>query len=161
MNQFITTTDKDGGTYEVPVSELVWRPTAYAIIIQDNQILLSPQWDGYDLPGGGVDIGETPEDGVIREIKEETGLLAQVEKFITYRNCFYAFRKKQVHAQTIMLYFECSIIGGELSTEGFDESEKNYARLAEWVPLEKLHEIKVQNTVDWRPIVTKFISKNT
>ena len=62
MKTHITSMDKDGGTYEVPLSDLIWRPTAYAIIIQDGKILLSPQWDGYDLPGGGIDLGETPEE---------------------------------------------------------------------------------------------------
>lgn len=157
MKSYVTTTDKDGGTYEVPVSELIWRPTAYAIIIQDNKILLSPQWDGYDLPGGGIDIGETPEEGIVREVREETGFTAEVENFITYRNCFYAFRRRKIHAQAIILYFSCIITGGHLSTDGFDEREKEYAKLAEWIPLEKLHEIKVQNTVDWRPIIAEII----
>jgi len=28
----------------------------------------------YDLPGGGLDPGEAPEDGIVREVLEETGL---------------------------------------------------------------------------------------
>jgi hypothetical protein len=62
MDKTVITTDKDGGKHKVPISELVWRPTAYAIIIQNNKILLSPQWDGHDLPGGGIDLGEAPEE---------------------------------------------------------------------------------------------------
>lgn len=72
MKTHITSIDKDGGTREVPISELVWRPAAYAIIIQDGKILMSPQWDGYDLPGGGIDIEELSTEGLIREVKEET-----------------------------------------------------------------------------------------
>jgi len=70
----VTCIDTARNTYEVPISDLIWRPAAYGIIIQDKHILLSPQHDGYDLPGGGVDLGETMEEGCIREVKEETGM---------------------------------------------------------------------------------------
>lgn len=42
--------DKEKNPYSIPVSELNWRPSIYGIIIRDNNILLLPQWDGYDLP---------------------------------------------------------------------------------------------------------------
>lgn len=158
MKTHITCTDKDGGKQEVPVSDLVWRPTAYGIIIRDDKILLSPQFDWHDLPGGGLDLGETPEKWVVREIKEETGYDAQVKEFITFRNCFYTFRRRGIHAQTLIFYFLCEIIWGELSTEWFDEGEKNYAKLAEWIPLSELPNIKVENTIDWRPIVDNLLS---
>ena len=49
----------------------------YGIIRRDNQILLirkarGPYTGLYDLPGGSPEAGETPEQTVIREIKEET-----------------------------------------------------------------------------------------
>ncbi len=94
MNHTITTTDKDGGTHEVPLSEIVWRPAAYAIIIQERKILMVPQWDGYDLPGGGVDIHERIEEGVIREVKEETGFDVVIDACVTTRDSFFTFRKK-------------------------------------------------------------------
>ena len=65
---------------------LPWvRVGAYAIITDDaDQILLCriaagyPEAGKWTLPGGGVDHGEHPDAGVVREVAEETGLVARV-----------------------------------------------------------------------------------
>jgi ADP-ribose pyrophosphatase YjhB (NUDIX family) len=49
-----------------------------AIIFKDNHILVMKRnkfgKEYYTLPGGGVDLGETPDQALIREMQEETGL---------------------------------------------------------------------------------------
>ena len=50
-----------------------------AVVIKDEQILLirrgkPPKAGEWSLPGGGVELGETTETAVLREVKEETGL---------------------------------------------------------------------------------------
>jgi 8-oxo-dGTP diphosphatase len=159
MKTHVITTDKDGGTYEVPVSELIWRPAAYAIIIQNGKILMSPQWgDGYDLPGGGVDPEELMIEGVIREVKEETGLDVQIDELVATRESFFTFRRKGKHTHTIALYYTAHVIGGELSTEWFVDSEKEYMRLAEWIPLEQLPLLKIYSPIDIKPIITTALN---
>lgn len=60
------------------------RVAAYAVIVRGGEILLAriapsiaptEQWT---LPGGGIDFGEHPDDAVVREVYEETGLGAEV-----------------------------------------------------------------------------------
>lgn len=64
------------------------RIAAYGVAIRDEQILLTRiSGNGHrpgmwTLPGGGVDHGERPADAVVRELREETGLEAEVEELL-------------------------------------------------------------------------------
>jgi 8-oxo-dGTP diphosphatase len=160
MSKTVICKDVDGNEYKVPVNRLQWRPSVYGVVIKDGKILLSKQFGRYDLPGGGLDLGEEPENGVIREVKEETGIEVKNPKILGVKNSFFQsshVENKSYHA--ILLYFVCEYVGGQLSTDGFDKNEKKYAEIAEWVPLESLNELKVASTVDYRPFVKKALTK--
>jgi 8-oxo-dGTP pyrophosphatase MutT (NUDIX family) len=51
------------------------RTAARGIIIKNNKILLlyTQRYNDYSLPGGGIDEGENPTEGLARELSEETG----------------------------------------------------------------------------------------
>lgn len=52
--------------------------------IQDGNLLLTKVGRGWDLPGGHIEGGETPDEALIREIKEETGGTIENIKLIGY-----------------------------------------------------------------------------
>ena len=64
-----------------------FRLAAYAVCIEDGRVLLAryvpPTGEGsWTLPGGRVEHGEDPFDAVIREVAEETGCDAVVERLL-------------------------------------------------------------------------------
>ena len=71
----------------IPVEKLRFRPSAYAVIYHDGKILLVKMRSTgtYCLPGGGIDLGERIEDGLQREVKEETGLEIEVQQLAHLR----------------------------------------------------------------------------
>lgn len=76
-------------------------PTVGALIVnKDGKILLakSHKWfDKYTLPGGHIEVGETMEEAVKREIKEEVGLDVEVVECLSMHEAIFAkeFWKKK------------------------------------------------------------------
>ena len=62
----------------------------------------------YTFPGGGLEEGETPEEGTIREIKEEFGINVKVIKKL-YEMQSEKFNQKEI-------FFLCEYIDGEFGT---------------------------------------------
>lgn len=155
MKKTVICLDVQGNTYQIPVADLQWRPSAYGIVIKDGKVLMSKQFgDSYDLPGGGVDLGEDLKAAVIREIKEETGIDVIDPRNLGVENSYFHSahgNKKSYHS--ILVYYSCTFKGGELSKDGFDDYEKKYAELAEWVPIESIDDLKLASTVDFRPYI--------
>jgi 8-oxo-dGTP diphosphatase len=63
------------------------KPCAGALIVRDGCVLLvkravEPFKDYWDLPGGFLEAGEHPRDGMLREVREETGLDVRVRELL-------------------------------------------------------------------------------
>ncbi len=163
MQQTVTSRDIYGNEYDVSVSELTWRPAAYAIITRGDKILLVSERNSYHLPGGGVNLGEAPEVGVIREVKEETGLDITNPHLIGSLSTFFTpthkkSLEKPPHVQSLLLYYLCDVGDGEISLDGLEEDEREYGLAPEWVMIEKLETLPVGSTVDWRAIVKNALA---
>src|SRR5438105_11293805 len=99
-------------------SSPIFRIGVFALIFNNQkQILLGHRRDidWWNLPGGGMEAGETVEEAVGREVREETGLEVEVEQLVG------VYSKPQKHE--IVLAFRCRVIGGILqATEEIRES---------------------------------------
>ncbi len=80
-----------------------------ALIFQDGCVLLAHRRDidWWNLPGGGMELGETVEETLYREVREETGLDVEIEHLVG------VYSKPQ--KQEVVLSFRCRITGGELT----------------------------------------------
>ncbi len=155
----VTCIDLQKNTYEVPIEKLRWRPSVYGIIIQEERILLSQQWDGYDLPGGGINLGEGIEVALVREVREETGIQVELHDLVHVDSNFFVHPSHpDDYVQSILIYYTAKVVWWELSTLWFDRDEQKYARLAEWIPLSEIDIIKWASSLDITPIIQKALS---
>jgi 8-oxo-dGTP pyrophosphatase MutT (NUDIX family) len=134
----------DGNQTEVATSDLVFSVHLYAIVVRDGRVLISPQWadNGYDFPGGHLELGEHHIDGLIRETREETGFTVKPLHIIDIFTSYFIHPIKKTAQQAIKIYYACEIVSGEISTDGFCEFEKTYAAPARFATLSELRQMK-------------------
>lgn len=70
-------------------------------------LCLRNDYNIWNLPGGKLEKGESPWQGVIREIKEETGLNTEIIRLVGIYS--------KPNKDEIVFCFECNILGGELT----------------------------------------------
>ena len=109
---------------------------AAAIIIHDNQIFATQRGygefkDGWEFPGGKIEEGETPQEALVREIKEELDTEIEVKDFLETVEYDYP----EFHLS--MDCFFCTIKSGELVLKEHEA--------AKWLTAETL------DSVDWLP----------
>jgi 8-oxo-dGTP diphosphatase len=111
----------------------------YAVVIRDGHVLLAlwnePEVPTWTLPGGGIELHEDLEDGVVREVREESGYdvalgrLLGVDTRVTpperrYHPAGDRFQK------SVRVVYEATVTGGDLVAEVDGTTDE-----ARWIPL--------------------------
>lgn len=115
-----------------------------AIIIHDQKVLATQRGygefkDGWEFPGGKIETGETPEEALVREIKEELDTEVEVKELIdTVEYDYPTFHLS-------MDCFICSIISGNLVLKEHED--------AKWLTREMI------DSVEWLPADLGLINK--
>lgn len=115
-----------------------------AIILQGNKIFATQRGygefaGGWEFPGGKMEPGETPQDALVREIKEELDTLIQVgELFDTVEYDYPTFHLS-------MRCYLCSVLSGDLVLKEHED--------AKWLTKDTL------DSVDWLPADQGIIEK--
>jgi ADP-ribose pyrophosphatase YjhB (NUDIX family) len=120
----------------VSPDRLIVRPTG--VLIEDNKILVVKQdvteTRRWALPGGRPEFGETIEQCLVREMKEETGLNVSVKDLLYVTDRFY----RNTHVVHMLLLLEK--IGGKLRSGKELELKTEKIRELAMVPVGRLQE---------------------
>lgn len=94
------------------------------VINETGQVLLvhRPRYDDWSFPKGKLDAGESIEAAAIREVKEETGIEAEIVQHLSSIHYAYKTRKGDSKPKVVH-YFLMRANGGKLLTDGEETDE--------------------------------------
>ena len=131
--------------------------TAAFILNGEGKLLVvrrkrEPACGTLDLPGGFVDIGESAEEGVVREVLEETGLRVTSVRFLFSLPNIYPY--SGLNVPTADLFFRCEVEETEGALRFADDVEEGF-----WLSLTEL-DTSLFGLHSIRRAVTRFLQEN-
>ncbi len=106
-------------------------PVAVAITVKGKKLLLikrgiAPRKGTWGSPSGFIEVGETPEEACLRELKEETGVSGQVVQLVGVGR----IGDKEVYGDMLMVRYLVKV-GDEEITPGDDVEDARFFDIAE------------------------------
>jgi 8-oxo-dGTP diphosphatase len=102
------------------------RLAAYALIRDDADRILLALWNEgeqrrWTLPGGGVELAETVEEGAVREVREETGYDVRLDGLLGVDSAVFSPNRRSTGTdrplKAVRVVFAATVTGGELTHE--------------------------------------------
>lgn len=125
---------------------------AYGVVVDDQDRVLLARWnapsgDMWILPGGGVEFGESPEDGLVREFEEETGYDVECGALLEVRTSTIPAEQRFVATdrpmRTVQVFYTARILGGTLRDEVGGSTDA-----AAWFPIAELPTVRHAQNVE-------------
>jgi 8-oxo-dGTP diphosphatase len=122
-------------------SEICFRVSVVGLFVDGDEVLLlhqatPPEPDSWDLPGGGLDPGETLLQGLMREVQEETGLEQfQVDGLLTVVEGFFPQPDGQL-MHTLNIVYKCTL---KFKPSTFTSNDPEIGlKGIKWIPISEL-----------------------
>jgi 8-oxo-dGTP diphosphatase len=98
-----------GEMVNIPREKFIFRPCAYAFIVKDDNVLaMKNKHSGkYWFPGGGVNIDERLEEGLVREIQEETRTNIKIINLLFAQELFFYYEPEDTGYHVFAFFFHC------------------------------------------------------
>ncbi|PIZ26977.1 MAG: NUDIX hydrolase [Chloroflexi bacterium CG_4_10_14_0_8_um_filter_46_9] len=106
-------------------------PVALAVAVKDKKVLLikrgvPPVKGMWASPSGFIEIGETPEEGCLRELEEETGVSGEIVKLIGVLR----IEDKEIYGDMLIIAYLVNVKDGEL-TPGDEVEDARFFDIAD------------------------------
>lgn len=116
-----------------------------AMIISGNKILAmhDEQSPYFYLPGGRVTMGETAEQAVVREVREELGVTPKITRPLWLNQAFFTEDVEGIDYHELCIYFLMDISETNLLLEqghSFTRTEGEHIHTFEWLEFDRLKE---------------------
>ena len=120
--------------FRTKVGNTVFGVRATALILQNRKLLVTKDKDQYYTIGGAIQVNESTEDAVVREVREELGVKAQARQlaFVVENR----FEQAGIHYHNIELHYLVDLL--EDAPLIMQEDEKSQP--CEWIDLDKLED---------------------
>ena len=115
-----------------PGQKYIRRPGAYVLLPDGDDLLLTHQadpWPEFQLPGGGIDPGESPVGALYREVLEETGWTIAAPRRVGAFRRFTFMPEYEIWAEKI-----CTIYVAHPVRQIAEPTEDGHT--AHWMPIE-------------------------
>jgi 8-oxo-dGTP diphosphatase len=124
---------------------------AYAVVVRDDHVLLAlwnePEVPVWTLPGGGVELHESVEEGAVREVREETGYDVELDGLLAVDTVLLEPGRRFVGStrwqKNLRVVYAAHVVGGTLTAEVDGTTDE-----ARWIPLADVSGLPLEPVVE-------------
>ncbi|MCA0972277.1 NUDIX hydrolase [Halobacillus litoralis] len=124
-------------------NEIRFNYRAAGVMVEEGHVLFHRQKDDayWALPGGGVEMGESTEESIVREWQEELGEAIDIDSTLWIAESFFTYQSRLMHE--LAFYYSVRREDGRFTKEPFHGLEGDHL-VYQWLPVDELHRYDIR-----------------